>query len=137
MNCLWRRLCRHDRHDGQSFPNGSLGSRYLCKSLGLCSIGLWPVTAQSNPDAGRRLIDPQAMHRTTRPTTAALGTSHSGRISPLANFDDPMRDVDPQTVLVVASTSVEAKSRRADWVLPTLLLVLGIVAGVLSHFTLS
>ena len=55
----------------------------------------------------------------------------------MANFDDPMRDVNPQTVLVVASTSVEAKSRRADWVLPTLLLVLGIVAGVLSHFTLS
>ncbi len=55
----------------------------------------------------------------------------------MGDFGDPVRDIDPLTVLVVTSTSVETQSRRADWVLPTLLLLFGIAAGALSHFTLS
>ena len=76
------------------------------------------------------------MNRTTPQKNAVDSGSDSRRAGSFADFDSPApQDVDPHTPALMPTS--QETSRLAHWAGPGLLLLLGLVAGVCSHFTLS
>ena len=77
------------------------------------------------------------MNRTAPQQNAADSGSDSRRAGSFADFDCHEQGVDPQAPAMATTSDSEEPSRLAHWAGPLLLLLLGLVAGVWSHFTLS
>ena len=79
------------------------------------------------------------MNRTAPQQHAADSGSDSLRSGSFAEFDRLEQSVDPQAQAPAMATTSDSEepSRLAHWAKPVLLLLLGLVAGVWSHFTLS
>ncbi len=75
------------------------------------------------------------MNHATPQKNAADSGSDSCRAGSFADFDRPEQDVDPHAP-AFAPTSQET-SRLAHWAGPGLLLLIGLIAGAWSHFSLS